>query len=578
MSELAAAAGLQQRGDAFAHEEAVWRRGEDLGRFGRLMGALGPDAHTAMEAYALLRDESDDPVALREALDLMQDPEILESVVEELLDHDSPDRVRHLVGLADRLVTVAGRSVRGAVAAAVAAIAAERDGRPLDAESHLRNAARLGDGWEFVEDRLAWYASDRGSAAEARARWEAIGVPRSDPDLAVLVPFATATAPELGRNEPCWCGSGRKFKQCHRGKVEQAPLPDRVDWLARKPAAYLVRRGGIASAVAPYLAARYAEGDEEPALDPLTIDVAMVEGGLFARFVAERGALLPPDELLLAQAWLLVERSVYEVLDVDPGRGATVRDLRTGDQLAVRDFGAVSGERMCARFVPDGVGHRLLGAWFTVDPGRERQVLALLDDADGIEILEWVAARAAGPRVVSVEGDDLMLCTAVVRVPEDAAAMLDELFERTGEGWLWSAGADADARVLATVALEADELVAATITERRMDALLALLAEAFPGCVVVLDRREQPDLDAPPAAPGVPPDPAVVDEVLEQWERRWCEEPVPALDGMRPRDAVDDPTRRDDVARLIASFPEVDPATGAFGLRPDRLRELLGLS
>ena len=20
---------------------------------------------------------------------------------------------------------------------------------------------------------------------------------------------------KIGRNEPCWCGSGRKFKQCH---------------------------------------------------------------------------------------------------------------------------------------------------------------------------------------------------------------------------------------------------------------------------------------------------------------------------------------------------------------------------
>lgn len=21
--------------------------------------------------------------------------------------------------------------------------------------------------------------------------------------------------PELGRNEPCWCGSGKKYKRCH---------------------------------------------------------------------------------------------------------------------------------------------------------------------------------------------------------------------------------------------------------------------------------------------------------------------------------------------------------------------------
>jgi hypothetical protein len=23
------------------------------------------------------------------------------------------------------------------------------------------------------------------------------------------------TPPDLGRNDPCWCGSGKKYKQCH---------------------------------------------------------------------------------------------------------------------------------------------------------------------------------------------------------------------------------------------------------------------------------------------------------------------------------------------------------------------------
>ena len=28
----------------------------------------------------------------------------------------------------------------------------------------------------------------------------------------------------LGRNDPCWCGSGQKFKKCHMGKAEAPPL------------------------------------------------------------------------------------------------------------------------------------------------------------------------------------------------------------------------------------------------------------------------------------------------------------------------------------------------------------------
>ena len=37
-------------------------------------------------------------------------------------------------------------------------------------------------------------------------------------------PISRATAPirntqaKLGRNDPCWCGSGKKFKKCHLGK------------------------------------------------------------------------------------------------------------------------------------------------------------------------------------------------------------------------------------------------------------------------------------------------------------------------------------------------------------------------
>jgi preprotein translocase subunit SecA len=27
---------------------------------------------------------------------------------------------------------------------------------------------------------------------------------------------------DLGRNDPCWCGSGKKYKQCHMRKDEQA--------------------------------------------------------------------------------------------------------------------------------------------------------------------------------------------------------------------------------------------------------------------------------------------------------------------------------------------------------------------
>jgi hypothetical protein len=590
LSELAEAAGVERRGGEFAHDPSIWMRGQEVERLSRMMDWLGPDARLGMDAFALLTEDARNPAALREALDLMDDPEVLTVVVDELVGpEEEPQQVRHLVELADRLLTVAGQSVRAAVAASFAALAAERDRRPLDAESHLRAAARLAPDWDFVVDRLAWYESDRGDAVAALALWDAIGTSPDVPEVAELRPFASAAPRDMGRNEPCWCGSGRKFKQCHRGRPERAPVPERIGWLVRKAVTYVDRRGGLTSTVAPYLLARYPDPDD-PDLDdaagpdPLVVDVALFEGGLLERFIADRGPLLPEDELLLVQAWLLTERTVYEVTAVDAGRGVSVRDLRTGDRLEVRDRSfsehTAVGQLVCARAVPDGTALQFVGAPFPVDPGTERHIVALLDEGDGLGVLEWVADRAAGPQLVSADGDELMLCTAVVTVPDGAAEVLDELLEPTDTGWVWPAAGDGDiVRMIASVGLDGNRLVASTITERRMDDLLALLDDALSDIEVVSETRERPDLNAPPLDAPAPAsvDPAAIEDVLQQMERRWCDEPVPALDGLRPRDAVEDPTRRDDVARLIASFPKIDPASGAFGLRPDRLRELLGL-
>ena len=37
------------------------------------------------------------------------------------------------------------------------------------------------------------------------------------PDTPATAPILN-TRPRLGRNDPCWCGSGKKYKRCHLGK------------------------------------------------------------------------------------------------------------------------------------------------------------------------------------------------------------------------------------------------------------------------------------------------------------------------------------------------------------------------
>ena len=58
---------------------------------------------------------------------------------------------------------------------------------------------------------------------------------------------------------------------------------------------------------------------------PLVADVVLCEAGVFDDFVAERDALLPDDEALLAAEWSVVRRSVFEVERSDRDRVALAR-------------------------------------------------------------------------------------------------------------------------------------------------------------------------------------------------------------------------------------------------------------
>jgi hypothetical protein len=41
------------------------------------------------------------------------------------------------------------------------------------------------------------------------------GIPGVVPDSPGVVVEQRRTGDEPGRNDPCWCGSGKKYKKCH---------------------------------------------------------------------------------------------------------------------------------------------------------------------------------------------------------------------------------------------------------------------------------------------------------------------------------------------------------------------------
>ena len=300
-----------------------------------------------------------------------------------------------------------------------------------------------------------------------------------------------------------------------------------MSWLCRKAVAYLQHRGGTFPAMMEFATARASDPDDlrsvmEAFEDPLVFDVALHEAGWFERFLADRGPLLPPDEAMLAQAWTLVDRSVYEVLDTSAGHGLSVRDVRTGDRIEVRERSfsrqARVGELLCARVVPDGESHQLIGGLFRVPPGTEGPLLELLDRHDGFGLLSFVAGLSRPPTLVTTEGEPLLDCRAQLAVPDPAAARteLDRRYEPDGPGWVSYVDPEAsDQRtVRAWLELDGDILGVRTLSAPRLDAVLAELRTALPGARVDSDERRPmaPDAAAPPA--GGPVDEAMREALL----------------------------------------------------------------
>ena len=484
------------------------------------------------------------------------------------------------------------------------AVALERIGDIDAAERELLAAESMDTDWPLPLLDLARIASDRGDAERGLALLRRAGAGPDHPLVELLERYRAEPRRDLGRNEPCWCGSGRKYKKCHLGR-EELPLAERVDWLYTKAGQHALLSGwNDLLAEAGYERCRYAD-DDPGALaaalaDPLVLDAVLFEGGAFAEFLQMRGSLLPDDERLLAEQWLVVDRSVFEVEQVHRGQGVTVRDVRTGDMHEVRERAASRllkpGQLVCARVVPAGDTMQFFGGLEPVALHERDPLIDLLDTRpDAVTLVAQLSRRFAPPVLANTEGDPLAICEATVHVGDPAGieAALDNTYDRVDGNepprWFEHVTTQGMPRIRAALVLDGDTLRVEANSEKRMDRVLATLARLDPA-MNVLDDSRRPLRDAREAAELAkqmpitgegaldPDDPELatfLDEFVCDYETKWLDEPIPALDGHTPRQAADDPTRRADLIKLLDTFPAGEAGRG--GMDADRLRAALGL-
>lgn len=474
-------------------------------------------------------------------------------------------------------------------------------GRIDDAESFLRQALACDD-HPIARFDLARLASDRGDARRALDHLRQIGAPDDDSMVEMLQRYARPGPASAGRNEPCPCGSGRKFKVCCATR-DGWPLSDRVPWLLYKLRSDVATGAGLTDSLdlAAILLPEDAADDE--VLDvavshPLVHDLALFEGGALERFLTVRGPLLPADELELARTWVGIRRSLFEIVEVLPGSGLTVLDLRSGDRARVREIlgrhPVEVGASICGRLLPDGDGHQFSLGVLPVPVHGRNPTLQLLDGEPSAEQLAAFFAPRP-PELRNTEGHELRHWRIVYELddPEVTRARLATVFDEIDDDrFIETVELHGTPWTRAELTLTGDRLTLTVNSDERLADLMARLEDLPVGGVVVEEEELSVD-ELPDATPRVgaelpegmldPEDlPPELHEALTakmmEMERAWVDTEIPALGGATPREALADPTRRGDLLALLDEFEAQEaamPASGGFEVA--RLRALLGL-
>ncbi|MDQ4010281.1 MAG: SEC-C domain-containing protein [Actinomycetota bacterium] len=324
--------------------------------------------------------------------------------------------------------------------ALLAARAAEGAGDSSTASELLDEALTLRPGLEPALHDAAQYAAARGDyvTADRYLRRSEIPSPLRPGLSEAIAATATATASDVGRNSPCPCGSGRKFKACCQRDAVPA-LSARTQLVYALLGTYAERAPGI-EMITPLID----RTEDEQRYAMFFLDLALFKGGLVERFLAARGHWLRPDERQLIEDWRQIPVSLYEALEVARDTSVTLRALPDGDPIHLADaLFSQSAQRLdlfCGRVLHDGSKPLMLALPVHVPRHRRRELVSLLASGPSIEQIADFFAPEPPIQFRNSDGDDLYDCSVTYRVPHPQQAFdrLTQRLTQTGDdliGW-----------------------------------------------------------------------------------------------------------------------------------------------
>jgi hypothetical protein len=210
--------------------------------------------------------------------------------------------------------------------------------------------------------------------------------------------------------------------------------------------------------------------------------------------------------------------------------------------------------------------------------------------------------QAADLQMVNAEGDSIELCSAAFEIHDESVVLKTllsmEEFEDTTEdapagvhqfGWL-ETGVTGPRRAYGHVEIKDGRLLLECNSRRRLDRGRELIEGAASGYLRHLGDTFQSMEELKRLAASKPRDPVkappsdverkVILRFKEDHYRTWPDEPLPALGGVKPRDAVTTPSGREAVLELLRTMENGEQRAAKAGNPAydfSKLREALGL-
>ncbi|MGC9154462.1 MAG: SEC-C metal-binding domain-containing protein [Ferrimicrobium sp.] len=481
----------------------------------------------------------------------------------------------------------------------------ERDGAAVEAKQELELAIRLDPWYRPALEELAWYVSDSGDLRRADGLYARAGVDEDEPERAYLQDLLSQPAPGVGRNDPCPCGSGRKYKLCCLGDRTR-PIERRIGLLYQKIVTFALRSQNQ-DLVRPIMETM--EDSEVEALQgatlPLLIDLIAMSREMLERFLNVRGTLLPADELQLVREWVDLGPSLWQVVAIDPGTSITMLDTIGGLSRVVQERSMASeisvGDYLYVRVVPAGTGFQVIGIPLRLSAVQRETLLVTLSAGGGpTELAAWIRSMSTPVEMRTFDDEDVVFCESVLVSQttswEEMTPVLDKLFERDqGERWKVIDRSASHGMVRGWLERVDDQLVVTTNAVEREESILGMLMGAIDDLEIVEATRrdfeevqeDREDVSLSPtsrsrqlteeqiASKEVQ---AALEKFIREREMAWLDESIPALHGLTPRQAAQDLTRREELVALLNEFDHYPtPGAGAVTFDVDRLRALLGI-